>query len=43
MANYVRDSSVFNILTSPIIWIVLMPVVLLHMTASVFQWFCFPV
>ena len=43
VANYVRESSLFNVLTAPIIWIVLVPVVLLHVTASVFQWFCFPV
>lgn len=43
VANYVRESSVFNILTSPIIWLLLVPVVLLDLTASIFQWFCFPV
>lgn len=43
VAGYVRDSSVFNILSVPVIWFVLVPVVLLHLMASVFQWVCFPV
>ncbi len=43
VANYVRESSLFNVLTTPFIWVVLVPVVLLHLTASVFQWCCFPV
>jgi hypothetical protein len=43
IANYVRESDVFNVLTSPIIWIVLFPVVMLHITAAIFQWCCFPI
>ncbi len=43
VASYVRESSVFYVLTAPTIWLVLVPVVLLHGTASIFQWFCFPV
>ena len=43
LARYVRDSNFFNALTSPIIWVVLLPVILLHLTASVFQWICFPI
>lgn len=33
VANDVRDSSLFNVLTAPIIWVVLVPVALLHLTA----------
>lgn len=43
LSRYVRDSTFFNALTSPIIWVVLLPVVVLHLTASVFQWICFPI
>lgn len=43
VASYVRESKLFNVLTAPVIWVVLVPVVLLHAMASVFQWFCFPV
>lgn len=43
MTRYVRESSLFNLLTAPVIWMVLLPVALLHVTASVFQFFCFPV
>jgi hypothetical protein len=43
VASYVRESKLFNLLTAPVIWVVLMPVVLLHVMASVFQWVCFPV
>lgn len=43
VASYVRDSSVFNILSMPVIWFVLVPVVWLHLMASVFQWVCFPI
>jgi ElaB/YqjD/DUF883 family membrane-anchored ribosome-binding protein len=43
VASYVRESKLFNVLTSPVIWVVLVPVVLLHAMATVFQWVCFPV
>ena len=43
IASYVRESKVFNLITAPVIWLVLVPVVLLHAMASVFQWICFPV
>ena len=43
VARYVRDSAVFNILSVPVIWFVLVPVILLHLMASVFQWVCFPI
>ncbi len=43
VAAYVRDSSVFNILSMPMIWMVIVPVIMLHITASLFQWVCFPI
>ncbi len=43
VASYVRESSFFNILTVPVIWMLMLPVVMLHFTASVFQWVCFPI
>jgi hypothetical protein len=43
IASYVRESKFFNLITAPVIWLVLVPVVLLHVMASVFQWVCFPV
>jgi hypothetical protein len=43
IARYVRESKFFNLITAPVIWLVLVPVVLLHAMASVFQWICFPV
>ena len=43
IASYVRESKFFNVVTAPVIWIVLLPVVLLHVTACIFQWVCFPV
>lgn len=43
IARYVRESILFNLLTAPVIWIVLIPVVLLHLMAGVFQMICFPV
>jgi hypothetical protein len=43
MSRYVRESIFFNLLTAPVIWVVLIPVVCLHMMAGVFQAICFPV
>jgi hypothetical protein len=43
IGSYVRASILFNVLTAAFVWIVLVPVVMLHVTASVFQSICFPV
>ena len=43
ISSYVRGSIFFNLLTAPVIWVVLSPVVCLHLTAGIFQTICFPV
>ena len=43
IVGYVHESKLFNLLTAPVIWVVLLPVVMLHAMASVFPLVCFPV
>jgi len=41
--HYLRDASIKNILTAPIIWSCLAPAILMDITISIFQNICFPV
>lgn len=43
IASYVRESTLFNVLTAPVVWVILLPVVMLHIMASIFQCLCFPI
>ncbi len=40
---YLRDASIKNIITAPIIWTLLIPAMLLDLFISVYQRICFPV
>jgi hypothetical protein len=41
--NYVRDSTFLVLLTAPLIWACLLPIALLDLFASVYQFVCFPI
>jgi len=41
--TYLWNANVFNILTSPIIWLCLIPAVLLDLVCTIYQSICFPV
>ncbi|NIQ02656.1 MAG: hypothetical protein GWO19_20285, partial [Nitrospinaceae bacterium] len=41
--RYLRDASVLNILTAPVIWLCLVPAVLMDAVISMYQAICFPV
>jgi len=41
--HYLRDASIKNILTAPIIWSCLIPALLMDLVISMFQGVCFPV
>jgi hypothetical protein len=41
--HYLRDASIKNVLTAPIIWSLLMPAMFLDLFISIYQRICFPV
>lgn len=41
--RYLRDASIRNILTIPLIWSCLLPALLMDLVVSIFQMICFPV
>jgi hypothetical protein len=43
IAAFLRDSSILSLLTTPIIYSLALPFVLLDLWVSVFQWTCFPI
>ena len=43
LGRFLRESNLLTIVTMPVILSCLMPVLLMHLTASVFQFICFPV
>ena len=40
---YLRKASIKNIISAPVIWIVLIPTVILDITVTLFQSICFPI
>jgi hypothetical protein len=43
MTGYLYDAKLFSILTAPMIWFCLVPVLFLHLVATIYQFVCFPV
>jgi hypothetical protein len=43
LGRYLRDAKIFSIITAPVIWFCIFPVIFLHAVASVYQAICFPV
>ncbi len=43
LLNYLKNSSLKNILSVPVIWVVIIPVVLLDISVTLFQLICFPI
>jgi hypothetical protein len=43
LLNYLKNSSLKNILSAPVIWVVIIPVVLLDISVTLFQLICFPI
>ena len=41
--HYVRNSRLLVIVTSPIIWLCLLPIVIADLVGSFYQWICFPI
>ena len=42
-ARYLRESRLFSLLTAPVIWSCLFPILLLDLVVTIYQFFCFPV
>jgi hypothetical protein len=43
LRHYLRDASIKNVLTAPVIWSCLAPALLMDLVISIFQTICFPV
>ncbi len=41
--HYLYDAKPFSVLTAPVIWFCLVPVLFLHLVAGIYQFICFPV
>lgn len=41
--KYLRHSKLFSVLTAPVIWFCVIPVLLMHLVAKVYQSICFPI
>jgi len=42
-SRYLRESRIFSLFTAPVIWSCLIPILLLDLVVSFYQFFCFPV
>ena len=43
LARYLREAKFFSIVTAPVIWFCIFPVLFLHAVAVVYQFICFPI
>ncbi|MBI3418402.1 MAG: hypothetical protein HY043_24190 [Verrucomicrobia bacterium] len=43
MARYLKDAKLFSIVTAPVIWFCIVPVVFMHLVADAYQFICFPI
>lgn len=43
LARYLREAKFFSIITAPVIWFCVVPVVFMHLVANIYQFICFPV
>lgn len=43
LLNYLNDAQLKHILSAPFIWICIIPVLLVDVTVSLYQWVCFPI
>jgi hypothetical protein len=43
LARYLREAKILSILTAPVIWFCIVPVLFLHAVAVVYQFICFPI
>lgn len=42
-SRYLREARIFSIITAPVIWFCVVPVLFLHLVAEAYQFMCFPV
>lgn len=42
-SRYLREARIFSIITAPVIWFCVLPVLFLHLVAEIYQFICFPV
>jgi hypothetical protein len=43
LARYLHEAKVFSIITAPVIWFCVVPVVFMHLVANAYQFICFPI
>ncbi|HVY71274.1 MAG TPA: hypothetical protein VHH73_15180 [Verrucomicrobiae bacterium] len=43
LARYLREARLFSILSAPVIWFCIVPVVFMHLVANAYQFICFPI
>lgn len=43
LGRYVRDAKIFSIITAPVIWFCVVPILFLHVVAELYQFICFPI
>jgi len=43
LLNYLKDAQLKHILSAPFIWICIIPVLLVDVTVTLYQWVCFPI
>jgi len=43
LGNYLRNAKLLNIISAPIIWFCLVPLLFLHLVVGVYQFICFPI
>jgi hypothetical protein len=43
LSRYLHEAKIFNILTAPVIWSVLIPALMLDLVITLYQFICFPV
>ncbi len=43
LARYLREAKFFSIISAPVIWFCVIPVVFMHVVANIYQFICFPI
>jgi hypothetical protein len=43
MSRYLREAKIFSIITAPVLWFCIVPILFMHLVAVIFQYVCFPV
>jgi hypothetical protein len=43
LSRYLREAKCFSIISAPVIWFCVIPVVFMHVVANIYQFICFPI